>query len=300
MQNALLYQAYGGPDFVNECRYSLLKYLQVYNLTPPAHTAVVIYTDAPDSFADFQPFLPGLSTRSLTKAQVAQWRGPINFVHRIKIEMLSHFLQSFSGNVLYCDTDTYITSPLGEIFEDIRRGDFYLHQYEGMIDKTTNPSFHKWEKFLSTTPLPYNNKEVAFRKTLKMFNAGVVGLNSGNKDLLQDVLALTDTVYQQFPKHIAEQFAFSYCLQKAGTIHTADDTVAHYWNLKEFRQLLKRFFAANAEESIPNLIKKLHHVDAMTIQAEKNAYERLPFLQKLVRRLSGKAWQIENHEKRLV
>lgn len=299
MQNALLYQAYGGQDFVNECRYSLLKYLQAYNLTPPAHTVIAVYTDMPDAFADFQPFLPRLGTRKLSKEMVQSWRGTINFVHRVKIEMLRDFLQTFTGNVLYCDTDTYITSSVEAIFENIGHGDFYLHEYEGVIDKTVSPSFHKWEKFLSTTPLRYNEKDLHFSRSLKMYNAGVVGLNSGHKAILDDVLALTDTIYPRFPKHIAEQFAFSYCMQKSGTVKTAEQEIAHYWNLKEFRRLLQLFFTANAEESIPSLIKKLHTIDAMAIQDEKNAFDRLPFLQRFVRNLSGRAWKIANYEKRL-
>lgn len=299
MQNALLYQAYGGQDFVNECRYSLLKYLQVYNLTPPAHTGIVVYTDMPNAFADFQPFLPYLSTRPLTKDRVQQWRGTINFVHRVKIEMLIDFLRTFEGNVLYCDTDTYLTAPIQPVFEAIGKGVFYLHAYEGVIDKTVSPSFHKWETFLSNTPIHFNDKPLQFSQTLKMYNAGTVGLSHANKAILPDVLALTDAVYAKFPKHIAEQFAFSYCMQTSGTVQTAEDEVAHYWNLKEFRRLLQRFFTANAEESIPNLIKKLNAIDAMAIQTEKNAFEKLPFLQRLIRQLSGKAWKIAPYEKRL-
>jgi hypothetical protein len=299
MQNAILYQAYGGPGFVNECRYSILKYLQAYNLTPPAHTAIAVYTDAPDAFADFEPFFHQLVIRPLSAATVKRWRGANDFVHRVKIEMLMDFLQSFNGNLLYCDTDTYLTAPIDSIFDDLSGGTFYMHQYEGMIDRQENGSFHKWEAFLSTTPLLYNNKNVVYSKTLRMYNAGVVGLNSSHRELLPDVLALTDAIYQKFPKHIAEQFAFSYCFQKAGAIKPANHFIAHYWNLKEFRLLLKKFFQANAEESIPNLIKKLHHLNAAAIQEEKNAFERLPFLHRLFRNLSGKAWKIAQYEKRL-
>lgn len=299
MQNAILYQAYGGPGFVNECRYSLLKYLQVYNLTPPAHTTLVIYTDTPDAFADFEPFFHQFSTRLLESETVKKWRGDGNFVHRVKIEMLRDFLQSFNGNVLYCDTDTYPTVPIEPIFDDLNGNAFYMHQYEGMIDKRENSSLRKWEDFLSTTSLVYNNNAVTYSRSLRMYNAGVVGLNSSHRDLLEDVLALTDAVYQKFPKHIAEQFAFSYCFQKAGTIKTANRFIAHYWNLKEFRLLLQKFFQANAEESIPNLIKKLHRLDAWAIQEEKNAFERLPFLQKLLRNVSGKGWKIAHYEKRV-
>jgi hypothetical protein len=299
MHNALLYQAYGGQDTVNECRYSLLKYLQAYNLTPPAHTALVVYTDMPDAFADFEPFLQRLSIRKLSRETVQRWKGSINFLQRVKIELMADFLQTFNGNVLYCDTDTYMTSAIEPLFEDIRRGDFYLHQYEGVIDKTYHPTLQRLESALTSTPLQYNNKLVEFNKKLKLFNTGVVGLNSSHRFLLQDVLALTDAVYAKFPKHVAEQFAFSYCLQKAGTVKTAGHLVAHYQNLKEFRHLLQKFFLTNAEESIPNLRKKLHTIDAKAIQEEKNAYESLSFFQKIGKRLSGKAWKIAQYEKRL-
>lgn len=299
MQNAILYQAYGGTDYTNECRYSLLKYLQVYNLTPPAETALVIYTDTPEVFSDFAPFFHQLRVQPLTAETAQRWRGSSSFVHRLKIEMLIDFLAGFEGNVLYCDTDTYLTGSIQPIFNDLENGSFYMHQCEGTINKSENPSFHKWEKFLSTTPLAYNNQQVQFDKNLRMFNAGVVGLNSLHKAVLQDVLALTDAVYAKFPKHIAEQFAFSYCLQKEGPVKTADHRIAHYWNLKEFRQLLKTFFTLHAEESIPNLIKKLHVMDAMAIQQEKNAYEDLPFLQRLLKTVQGKGWKIAPYQKRL-
>ena len=299
MQNTILYQAYGGPDYVNECRYSLLRYLQVYNLTPPAGTAIAIYTDVPEQFADFKPFLSNLSTPKLTEYTLQKWRGSQNFVHRVKIEMLLDFLQHYHGNVLYCDTDTYLTSPAETLFKDIAAGTFYMHEYEGRIDKQDTPSLHKWERFLSTTPITFNYKTLLFDNSLQMFNAGVVGLNSRSKEVLHDVLALTDAVYQKFPKHIAEQFAFSYCLQKSGAIKTADQQVAHYWNLKEFRQLLKTFFTVNAEESIPNLVKKLHHLDAVKIQEDKNTFEGLPFLQRLFRNIRGRGWKIAHYEKRL-
>lgn len=299
MQNAILYQAYGGTDYTNECRYSLLKYLQVYNLTPPADTALVIYTDTPAVFSDFAPFFHYLHVRPLTPETAQRWRGQSNFVHRLKIEMLIDFLAGFEGNVLYCDTDTYLTDSIEPVLNDLENGSFYMHQYEGAINKRENPSFYKWERFLSTTPLVYNNRQVQFDKSLQMYNAGVVGLNSRHKAVLQDVLALTDVVYEKFPKHIAEQFAFSYCLQKSGTVKTADHRIAHYWNLKEFRQLLKTFFTLNGEESIPNLIKKLHLMDAMAIQQEKNAYEELPFLQRLFKTVQGKGWKIAPYQKRL-
>ena len=123
-------------------------------------------TDQEHLFSDFLPFFHKLELISLKKEKVQEWRGGQNFVHRLKIQMMIDFLHRFDGNLLYCDTDTYITEPLEDLFDDIEAGNFYMHEYEGVIDKTRFPSFHKWEKFLSSTPINYNGKQVRFAKTL--------------------------------------------------------------------------------------------------------------------------------------
>jgi hypothetical protein len=56
--NHIAYLAHGDTGYLNECRFSLLKYLHVYNLNPPSDTAVVVYTDKPEYFENFIPFFP--------------------------------------------------------------------------------------------------------------------------------------------------------------------------------------------------------------------------------------------------
>jgi len=49
--NYITYLAHGNIGYVNECRFSLLKFLQVYNLYPPADLGVIIYNYG-ESFLD--------------------------------------------------------------------------------------------------------------------------------------------------------------------------------------------------------------------------------------------------------
>jgi len=297
MQNAIVYQAYG-LDHVNECRYALLKLLQVYNLTPPADIALVIYTDTPEVFSDFEPFFHNIITLNLARPSIeTKSESNLSFAHPEKVEILISSFQRFGGNVLHFDTDTYLTSSADVLFEDMAKGAYYLYRGEGQINKSDKLAWHKWERFLSTTPITFNGKKLLFDKNLKMFNASVIGINNQSKETLQDVLALTNALQERFPRHEAEQFAFNYCFQKSGSVKTADHFIAHYRDLKEFRQLLKTFFAVNTEESIPNLVKKLHHLDAMAIQQEKNAFEKLPLLHRFFRKFTGKSWKIARYEK---
>lgn len=299
MQNYILYQAYGSIDHINECRYSLLKYLQVYNLKPPAQTTVVVYTDQPALFDSFTAFFTQFQMQAVNETLLQQWRGTIDFVHRVKIEIIRDFFTRYDGNLLYLDTDTYIYSPIESIFKGIEAGTYYLHEYEGIIDKNVNAHFHKWDNFLRNATIHFNNKQLELPSQVKIWNAGVIGMNSSHKEILDDVLALTDAVYAQFSKHIAEQFAFSYCLQKAGKVAETDQLIAHYWNLKEFRKVLNLFFKKNEEESVPNMVKLAHHLDAATIQEHKNKFEKLPVYKRWLALLTGKSWKIEHYTKKM-
>ena len=75
--------------------------------------------------------------------------------------------------------------------------------------------------------------------------------------------------------------------------------MVHYWNLKEFRKLLNTFFKNNEEESIPNMVKGAHAIDAAAIQQQKEAYEALPLHKKWLATLTGKRWRIDTNIKKL-
>jgi hypothetical protein len=55
MRNTILYTAYS-TDEIHECAYSLLKYLDVYNMKPPADHSVVVYTNDPASLEGYQSY----------------------------------------------------------------------------------------------------------------------------------------------------------------------------------------------------------------------------------------------------
>ncbi|HVK96732.1 MAG TPA: hypothetical protein VM368_02890 [Flavisolibacter sp.] len=299
MQQIILYQAYGSIDIVNECRYSILKLLQFYNLIPPKETGICIYTDHPSQFDEFQSFFHSVEIRELSPATIQEWKGAINFKHRVKVEMLIDYFKNYQGKVIYFDTDTFIQSPVESLFQHIENGKFLMHEYEGTMSSNTSAYFGKWEHFFRTTPVIYNNQQLDFSPDLKVWNAGVIGLNSESKVVLHEVLSLTDSIYKKFPKHIAEQFAFSYCFQKKGHVEDVSGAVFHYWNVKEFRTLLNYFFEKYSEESVPNLVKLLAHIDPVAIQRDKVNYKKLTILQKFTRTLAGKSWKIENYLKKI-
>lgn len=300
MQNFLLYLAHSHAGYINECRFSLLKFLAAYNLNPPAHTSVVVYTDHAELFENFIPFFKGFYIEPITDEQVQDWQAGTGYIHRVKPKMIQDFFSKYSGNLLFFDTDTYITESIEDIWLDITNGTIYMHQSEGVIDQKRNPDFKKWDNFLQKNSVTFGNKKMIYSPNFEVWNSGVLGINQSYATVMEEIVQLMDSLYQQFPKHIAEQVACSYCLQQAGTIKSAREKVQHYWNLKEFRLLLQAFFTKNEEESIPNMVKAAHHVDAANIQQQKEQYEGLPFYKKWVAALSGKKWNIQHYQKKLL
>lgn len=297
--NYITYLAHGNEGYINECRFSLLKFLHAYNLRLPTDLGVVIYTDRPQAFEAFIPYFKTFVLQPVDETILKNWIAGTGYVHRAKTKMIQDVITKYPGNVIFFDTDTYITQPIDDLWKGLTDGDLYLHKKEGIVDRQVSKAFYKWDRFLESADIRYGREKFVYEKSFAIWNSGVLGLSLRHAPLLDDVVLLMDAIYGQFPKHIAEQVAVSYCFAKAESIKAAEDYVAHYWNLKEFRQLLSAFFVRNAEENIPSLAKKAHRIDALTILRERDAYKQLPLPQRFFLKLTGKSWRISNYDKKL-
>ena len=294
MQNYILYVAYGSINNINECKYSLLRYIDKYS-AELSNTSIIIYTDQPDFFKAFTSFSNSISIKEISMAQIKEWRGVDDFVFRTKIKIIQDFFSTHTGNLLYCDTDTYALTSLQPIFSSIAEGNFYMHLYEGILGDTSNAYFKKWDKFLSKKPIEYNGKKLQYSNQLQMWNAGVLGLNSSNSNLLNDVLSLSDTIYEKFPKHIAEQFAFGYCMQQQRPIRSSANSILHYWDLKEFRIVLEHFFDRYKDSDMNELIQKAGQLDIIAMQKEKDSFKNLSWVEKLQNKFNHKQFDIKKY-----
>lgn len=269
MKNYLVFQAYGKIEIKYECIFALL---QLHTFPCFKNISPVIYTDEPEIFKEIVLLFNEYEIIKLSNEQINKWKGPDKFVHRVKIEMLKDFLAKHNGNVLYCDTDTYFTESPESLFNSIEKGMFYMHTLEGYINHKTHPSFKKWEQFLLTHPEILDQSGPNYVNSLPMWNAGVIGLNNGALPLLNEVLNLTDCIFKKFPKHIAEQFAFSYIFQKHTIIYPADKYIFHYWYLKEFANYLILVFQRNCHL---NLLEKFNCINKLPAKLleEKKQYQ---------------------------
>lgn len=118
-----------------------------------------------------------------------------------------------------------------------------MHVMEGIVQDGGNAILKKlWNFLKQRRSINISGKAVNIPNDAAMWNAGVLGFNTQHKQLLDEILAFTDTVHPMFPKHVVEQFAFSLYFQQADAIKAAAPYILHYWNLKEARQILASFF----------------------------------------------------------
>lgn len=101
MQKSILYIA-GSLDEVYECAYSILKYLEVYNLKPPIGHSLIIYTNYPELLEAYGSFLNQFELRPLSS----------NADKQILIE---EFKKEAGENIWYFDSNTY---PVKQVEDD--------------------------------------------------------------------------------------------------------------------------------------------------------------------------------------
>ena len=258
LKNILLYQAHGHTDFIHEAIYSILSLYQVEKNAGMLFQ-IVIYTD---NAPYFQSFLPQeVRYQTLAPETVQEWKSNPPFVHRVKIKMIEDCMLHFEGNILYMDTDTvFRESPL-PLFEKIADGKYIMHEKEGKLSNKSNPLFSKLARFFRKTPHFLNNS-VTITPDFEMFNAGVLGFSS--KELQKDIsriLALSDTLYAQYPKHVMEQIAFTHYFSLQSLPETAQKEIYHYWFYKEFRKVLNGFFQKNKQKTQAELLAKLPEIN---------------------------------------
>jgi hypothetical protein len=101
MQKSILYIAFS-LDEVYECAYSILKYLEVYNLKPPADHSMIIYTSYPEMLDAYGSFFNRFELRSIPKNAGRQ-------------TIISEIKKEFGENVLYLDSNSY---PVKQVDDD--------------------------------------------------------------------------------------------------------------------------------------------------------------------------------------
>jgi hypothetical protein len=279
--NFLLYQAFGLEGVKQEACYSIASLARYVSLS--AGLQVCLCTDDPPFFSEWLP--REVQLIPLSAQQLKTWRGKKDYLHRIKPEMLKFFSTHHHGNILYCDTDTvFLQSPL-PLFDSIESGRLIMHRCEGRIHNQNNALFKKTSRFLRTYAYP--GEKVAY--DMEMWNAGVMGFNSSQREIFDQILPLLDDLYSNYVRHYMEQVAVSHYFGRRHPL-PSEDFIFHYWNFKEFRKVLARFFEKNRGHSFEDWSKKIDEISPMALILPKLKFETKPRWQRQLLKLTGRSW----------
>ncbi len=220
----LVTQAYGREDIAEQALYAAWSALAWSEGLP---LDVHVYTDAPAFFA---PLAGRVDVRALSADEIRAWRGPHDFVHRLKPELIRDVVRRFpDGKLLYVDADTAFRSAVAPVFERIGPGGAVLHVREYEILTHPTKQLRRFRRRMRK--ITFRGRPVDLSHA--MWNAGAVGLDASHYPLVEPWLALVDEVYPQWPYWIHEQWAISQLLERAGKVSPADDVVFHYWAQKD-------------------------------------------------------------------
>ena len=278
MQHTLLLRVEDSTSSINECQYFLLNYLAIYNMHPPSAIKLVLYTNKPAYFEAYIPFFNAYEMRGLAD--------------KSKMALLQEASRNEPGNILFCETDTYPSQPLETLFNEISKGNpYFLYS----SNKQENGKIN-WRK-AQTKAIEVDGQTLMFSEVDLKQCILVAGLNK------QQLLALqqTETYFENIKQLMSPEAATALSFQQVyGHLRQVNKTFfKHYHHSDAFKNLLQVFFQRNEEESIPNLVKLIHHFDAEQIEIEYRRYSQQPFYKKWLDKVTGKGWSLEKYKKKI-
>lgn len=275
----IVYQVYGKREHVYQTIFSALSLIEK---SKPGNFRIILYTDQIDFLKGYFSSFDFVHYEYLSPELMVKWKGAINFHHRMKIEILKDCSQKYDGNILYLDGDTYFVSDVANIINKISEDQSVMHIAEESIKNTKDYLAKKIYKFLKKNKIYVHGKEIPISSDYVMWNAGAIGLHRKHHSLFQDIIDYTDALFTQYQKHLMEQHAVSYYLQKFTRVVPCNDVLEHYWNQKDsFEEAINPFFAQNT-----NYESYLKNRDNLVLPVRYYGKPRYTFKQKLKRKIS--------------
>lgn len=242
MHRYIVYVVYGAPKFYDQARLSVLTALDLMLKAGRDDLRIAVFADRPGEV----PVHPLVQAHQLNPAQLTTWRGPLDYVHRIKLEVLRVAMRQLQAPLLYVDSDTRWLALPDAAFAALTARDntLVMHVDEGPLGRGKFPSYLKYLQ-------RHQGKKVAGWRVSPgpwhMWNAGVIGLMPRRADkFLGDALALCDYLLPRLtPRNFVEQLAVSSLAADRFKLLALGDVLHHYWpDSLQAPQYLAEVFAA--------------------------------------------------------
>lgn len=192
----------------------------------------IIYSDADTSlFTKYLGTLP-VKCEVLSKEDIKRFRGPHDFVFRIKPHVIQSCFAKYKSNLLYLDTDTFFLRNPHKLLESIQPGRTIMNveEYDFIDGGVEHLHWFYHRQALKHYTYIVQGQPTIIPLSTKMWNAGVIGISYADTSLIDEIISLNDEIYENAPTFIVEQFATSYILQTRSELHSSEDYIEHYWS----------------------------------------------------------------------
>ena len=222
----IIYLSHGGKKYYDQARFSVLTLLHLLLEQRRTDVRIVVYTDDPSTV----PAHELVVCMPVTREQLAGYRGPFDYVHRIKLKVLEHAARHFGSALLYVDCDTRWLALPDDVFEQLRQGGRgCMHVEEGRINAKFFPTYAAaLERF---TPDLRSLGVTKSPSDLMMWNAGAIGVPAGAESFFAKALAVNDFLLPRIkPRNWVEQLALSLVAENEFAMSALGERLHHYWN----------------------------------------------------------------------
>jgi hypothetical protein len=296
LNNYLIYLSFGNDDYHRETLYSVLSFYKFHSDKDKIN--VLLYTDTPDFFKAILP--AEIQYHIIDSQQITDWKGPLNYIYRIKTKVLQEVCATYSGNFLFVDTDTFFLKNIIPLYHEIQNGKLLLDTCEGKLIDNPGGIARKTRAFLkqqATFSIASDPETISINEQFVAWNSGTIGYTNALSKTLNQIEELIDVLYTKSKLFVVEQIALSYYFQKLTTPIATENYIHHYWDFKEFRSVLKAFFNHNKSKSFAELSNEIDKINPQRLAIPKRQYKKLSFFQKQWRKITtGKKWQIPDYD----
>lgn len=243
----IFYLCYGQGNHIEETIFSLLT---AFKFLPPGtgNYRYVVYTDHPEKFSNL-----GIIVHPLNQSELDDWLGGSEYKHRRKTVAIMDALRRFPGDLAFVDCDTYFRRSPARLFEQIGPGRSCLHVLEAHLLESRTKVDRLLSNLLKKTAfLDREGEKFYISPNAAMWNSGVVGINSADISLMEDILFTSDQMWSKLKVHHIEQFVTGYFLAR-NELSECTDTVFHYWPgyiRKSFQKKLPGLLARDATQPL--------------------------------------------------
>lgn len=275
MQKTILYLSHGGQKYHDQTRYSVLTLLAQLIEHDRNDFRIAVYTDRPDVLPAHDLIRPVPARPE----DLAAWRGPLDYVHRIKLCLLRRALAELGAPLIYVDSDTrwlqIPDAPFTALSGDGAPAPCYLYKIEGTISPTCFPQyFHLLRRSRSRL----DAWRVPRDPPWTMWNSGTVGIPGRGAGFIDDALRITDALLPHVGyRNCVEQLALSLAASGRFDVQPFDAYMEHWWSYgSELPTYLRRRFFDAQPSGLPVPEQAARAARFSIIESDLRAIQRRP------------------------